>query len=90
MMIPDDPNTSPNSTNELPPNLGLTVGFVGTVIFTIGYIINTIGDGIVLYEANRDVELEKKQKQAQQQQFKDIQNKLDFLVHEIEQLKRRG
>lgn len=81
-MIPDDPN------DELPPNLGLTVGFIASVILSIGYVVDTIGTGIALYEANRDYKEATRAAQDQQQQISDIQNKLDQLLGQMEELKK--
>ncbi|TQR17493.1 hypothetical protein [Psychrobacillus vulpis] len=76
--------------NELPPNLGLTVGFISSVILSIGYVVGTIGEGIVLYETNRAEKLEKQAAVDQQKQMSDIQSKLEYLINEIEELKKRG
>lgn len=81
-MIPEDPN------DELPPNFGLTVGFIASVILSIGYVVDTIGTGIALYEANRDFKEIERAEQDQQQQISDIQRKLDYLVDEMEALKK--
>ncbi|GGA34300.1 hypothetical protein [Psychrobacillus lasiicapitis] len=81
-MIPEDPN------DELPPNLGLTVGFIASVILSIGYVVDTIGTGIALYEANRDYRTAERAAQDQQQQISDIQNKLDQLLGQMEELKK--
>ena len=83
-MTPEDPN------NELPPNSGETIVFLGSVILTIGYIVGTIGEGIVLSESSREEEAVKKASLEQQEQLSDIQSKLDYLVSEIEVLKKRG
>jgi len=83
-MIPEDPN------NELPPNSGETILFLSSVILTIGYIVGTIGEGIVLSESSREEEVVKKASLEQQKQLSDIQSKLDYLVSEIEVLKKRG
>ncbi|MFJ5771068.1 hypothetical protein [Psychrobacillus sp. NPDC093180] len=81
-MIPEDPN------DELPPNLGLTVGFIASVILSIGYVVDTIGTGIALYEANRDYKAAERAAQDQQQQISDMQNKLDQLLGQMEELKK--
>ncbi|WP_144510484.1 hypothetical protein [Bacillus sp. FJAT-22090] len=83
-MRPEDPN------DELPPNLGLTIGFISSVILSIGYIIDTIGEGVTLYEANRALEIAKQDALEQNQQLSDILSKLNYLVDEIEELKKRG
>ncbi|WP_342599741.1 hypothetical protein MHB48_00990 [Psychrobacillus sp. FSL H8-0483] len=82
-MIPEDPN------NELPPNLSDTIGFIGSVIVTFGYIIGTLGEGIALSEAARAEQKDKQAGLEQQQQMKQIQSKLDYLVHEMETLKKK-
>ena len=43
-MIPEDPN------NQLPPRIGATLGLIGAAIITIGFIVDTIGEGIELSE----------------------------------------
>jgi hypothetical protein len=83
-MIPEDPNNDP------PTRVGATVGLIGAVIITIGFILDTIGEGIELSETLQRDENEKKAKLRQKQQFNQIQNKLDFLIGEIEELKKRG
>ncbi|TQR14147.1 hypothetical protein [Psychrobacillus soli] len=82
-MRPDEPND-----DGLPPNFGLTVGFIASVILSIGYVVDTIGTGIALYEANRDFKEVEKAAQDQQQQITDIQNKLDQLLGQMEELKK--
>lgn len=81
-MIPDEPN------DGLPPNFGLTVGFIASVILSIGYVVDTIGTGIVLYEANRDYKEAGRAAQDQQQQISDMQNKLDQLLGQMEEMKK--
>lgn len=83
-MIPEDTN------NQLPPRLGATVGFIGAAIITIGFIIDTIGEGIELSETLRRDEIDRQSIKKQQLQFKQIQQKLDRLVDEIDEMKRRG
>ena len=83
-MIPEDPN------NDLPPHFGETIEFLGSVILTIGYIVSTIGEGIVLSELTQAKEDEKKSSIKQDEQLSDIQSKLDYLVSEMEVLKKRG
>lgn len=83
-MEPEDPN------NELPQNLGLTVGFIGTVIVVIGYFVDMIGEGIGLAELRRSQEIEKQDGLQQSKQLSQIHNKLDYLINEIEEIKRRG
>lgn len=81
-MRPDEPN------EELPPRLGLTVGFLGTIIIVLGYIIDAIGEGIELSETIRQDEIDSKADEQQQQQFSEIQKKLDFLLIEMAALKK--
>ncbi|PZX02993.1 hypothetical protein C7437_10889 [Psychrobacillus insolitus] len=83
-MIPEDPK------NDLPPHFGETIEFLGSVILTIGYIVSTIGEGIVLSELTQAKEDEKKSSIKQDEQLSDIQSKLDYLVSEMEVLKKRG
>lgn len=83
-MIPEDPK------KELPPNSGETILFLSSVIHTIGYIVGTIGEGIILSELSREEEVVKKASLEQQKQLSDIQSKLDYLVSEMEVLKKRG
>ncbi|QFF97530.1 hypothetical protein PB01_01160 [Psychrobacillus glaciei] len=83
-MFPEDPN------DELPTRLGLAVGLIGSVIITIGFIINTIGEGIELSEINRKDEIDRKAGLRNKEHFNQIQRKLDFLLSEIDELKRRG
>lgn len=82
-MIPEDPN------NQLPPRVGATVGLIGAAIITIGFIVDTIGEGIELSETLRRDEIEKRSNKNQQLQFKQIHQKLDRLVNEIDEMKRR-
>ena len=88
-MLPEDPYNY-----ELPTGLGAKVGFIGTVVTVIGYIIDAIGEGIELAEIAQVEDAAKKeqqqQQQQQQQQLSDIQEKLDHLLNEIEALKKRG
>lgn len=88
-MRPDEPN------DGLPPNFGLTVGFIGSVILSLGYIVGTIGEGIALYEANRDFLKEERAAQEgqraaqdQQKQISEIQDKLDSLLDQMEAMKK--
>ncbi|WP_391119101.1 hypothetical protein [Psychrobacillus sp. L3] len=83
-MFPEDPH------DELPTRVGLAVGLVGSVIISIGFIINTIGEGIALSEINRKDEIDRKASLRNREHFNQIQRKLDFLLSEIDELKRRG
>lgn len=83
-MLPEDPNI------ELPSRVGLTIGIIGAVIISIGFIIDTIGEGIELSEILQRDEIDRNAKIRQKQQFNQIQSKLDFLIGEIEELKKRG
>ncbi|WP_277584583.1 hypothetical protein [Psychrobacillus antarcticus] len=75
--------------NEETTNLADKVGFLGTVIVTIGYIIETIGEGIALAELEKEEKNVQQNKQENQQQLSDIQSKLDYLIKEIETLKKK-
>lgn len=83
-MGPEEPN------NELPQNLGLTVGFIGTVIIAIGYFVDMIGEGIELAELRRSQEINNEEGLQQSNQLSQLHNKLDYLINEIEEIKRRG
>ncbi|WP_143128302.1 hypothetical protein [Psychrobacillus sp. OK032] len=82
-MMPKDPSS------QLPPRVGATVGLIGAAIITIGFIVDTIGEGIELSETLRRDEIEKRSIKKQQLQFKQIHQKLDRLVDEIDEMKRR-
>lgn len=83
-MMPEYPD------NDQPSNLGLTIGFIGTVIVTLGYIVETIGEGIELSETLRAEKNEKQAALEQSKQLSEIQSKLNYLVDEIAALKKRG
>lgn len=88
-MNPLDPN---ELENEQPNNkLSAKVGFLGSVVATIGYIITTIGEGIALSEQDqveKNVE-NKDEENLKQQQLSDIQGKLDYLINEINTMKKK-
>ncbi|QUG40042.1 hypothetical protein KD050_12005 [Psychrobacillus sp. INOP01] len=75
--------------NEQPANLAAKVGFLGTVVVTIGYIIEAISEGIALSELAQEEKNVEKKEQINQQQLSDIQSKLDYLIKEIETTKKR-
>lgn len=80
-----------DSNNELPPNLTpAVVGFIGTIIVTLGYIIETVGEGMELAQITQEEETIAREKEVQNEQLSQIQTKLDYLVKEIEELKKRG
>lgn len=81
-----DPN---EPENELPTNLADKVGFLGTVVVTIGYIIETIGEGIALSELAQEEKSVEQNKQVNQKQLSDIQSKLDYLINEINAMKKK-
>lgn len=90
MYIPEDPNNE----NEIPTSA--TVEFIGTVVLTLGYVIVAIAEGIALSELAQSKEKEEQEaklvnqaSQEQKEQLSDIQSKLDYLVNEIEMLKKR-
>lgn len=91
MYIPEDPNNE----NEIPTSA--TVEFIGTVVLTLGYVIVAIAEGIALSELAQAKEKEEQEaklvnqtSQDQKEQLSDIQSKLDYLVNEIEMLKKKG
>lgn len=91
MYIPEDPNNE----NEIPTST--TVEFIGTVVLTLGYVIVAIAEGIALSELAQAKEKEEQEaklvnqaSQEQKEQLSDIQSKLDYLVNEIEMLKKKG
>ncbi|MFB5086635.1 hypothetical protein PGC35_05350 [Psychrobacillus sp. PGGUH221] len=91
MYIPEDPNNE----NEIPTSA--TVEFIGTVVLTLGYVIVAIAEGIALSELAQAKEKEEQEaklvnqsSQEQKEQLSDIQSKLDYLVNEIEMLKKKG
>lgn len=88
-MNPLDPNEQQENESEQQGNLAAKVGFLGTVVVTIGYIIETIGEGIALSELAQEEKNVEQKKQANQQQLSDIQSKLDYLIKEIDTMKKR-
>lgn len=91
MYIPEDPNNE----REIPTST--TVEFIGTVVLTLGYVIVAIAEGIALSELAQAKEKEEQEaklvnqaSQEQKEQLSDIQSKLDYLVNEIEMLKKKG
>ncbi|MDF2064885.1 hypothetical protein [Bacillus sp. Cr_A10] len=91
MYIPEDPNNE----NEIPTST--TVEFIGTVVLTLGYVIVAIAEGIALSELaqakdkeEQEAKLVNQSSQEQKEQLSDIQSKLDYLVNEIEMLKKKG
>ncbi|KQL37446.1 hypothetical protein [Psychrobacillus sp. FJAT-21963] len=91
MYIPEDPNNE----NEIPTSA--TVEFIGTVVLTLGYVIVAIAEGIALSELaqakdkeEQGAKLVNQTSQDQKEQLSDIQSKLDYLVNEIEMLKKKG
>jgi NhaP-type Na+/H+ or K+/H+ antiporter len=83
-MFPEDPN------DERPTYLGLTVGVIGAAIISIGFILDTIAQGIELSEIKRKDEIDRKAGGRNMEQLNQIQRKLDFLLNEVDELKRRG
>lgn len=81
-MIPEDPY------DELPPNLALRIGVLGSALVSLGFIVNTIAAGVELYEANRDDEIEARAAREQKRQVSEMQNKLDRLLEQIEAMKK--
>lgn len=85
-MTPQDPN---ELENEQTTNLAEKVSFLGSVVVTIGYIIETIGEGIALSELEKEEKKSAQKQQVNQQQLSDIQSKLDYLIKEIETMKKK-
>ncbi|MEI4769903.1 hypothetical protein WAX74_09635 [Psychrobacillus sp. FJAT-51614] len=88
-MFPEDPN------NEIPTSD--IIAFIGSVVVTFGYFIETISEGIALSELaqakdkeEQGAKLVKQANQEQKDQLSDIQSKLNYLVNEIEMLKKKG
>jgi hypothetical protein len=90
MLVRMNPPLDPiEPENEETTNLAAKVGFLGTVIVTIGYIIETIGEGIALSELAQEEKNIEQKKQVNQQQLSDIQSKLDYLIKEIDTMKKK-
>ncbi|MGE7977338.1 hypothetical protein [Psychrobacillus sp. NPDC093200] len=70
------------------PNLGLTLGFLGSVFETLGLLIGTIGEGVILQEMVEEEQTEKKIRSEQKNQLSQIEKKLDYVIKELEELKR--
>ncbi|MEK3973701.1 hypothetical protein [Psychrobacillus sp. FSL K6-1267] len=70
------------------PNLGLTLGFLGSVFETLGLLIGTIGEGVILQEMVEEEQVEKKIRSDQKNQLSQIEKKLDYVIKELELLKR--
>ncbi len=70
------------------PNLGLTLGFLGSVFETLGLLIGTIGEGVILQEMVEEEQSEKKIRSDQKNQLSQIEKKLDYVIKELEALKR--
>ncbi|MEK3979239.1 hypothetical protein MKY37_09080 [Psychrobacillus sp. FSL K6-2836] len=85
-MNPLDPN---EPENEQTTNLAAKVGFLGTVVTTIGYIIEAISEGIAISELAEEEKNIEQKKQADQQQLSDIQSKLDYLIKEMNTMKKK-
>lgn len=85
-MNPLGPN---ESENEETTNLAAKVGFLGTVVVTLGYIIEAISEGIALSELTQEEKKVEQSKQVNQQQLSDIQHKLDYLIKEIDSMKKK-
>jgi len=85
-MNPLDPN---EPENEQPINLAAKVGFLGTVVVTIGYIIEAISEGIAISELAQEEKHVEQAKQVDQQQLSDIQSKLDYLINEMNTMKKK-
>ena len=75
--------------NEEPINLAAKVGFLGTVVTTIGYIIEAISEGIALSELAQEEKSIEQKKQADQQQLAEIQSKLDYIIKEMNTMKKK-
>jgi len=88
-------NSSVNNNNEEEPvSLGITVGFLGSILVTLGFVVQNIADAIAiseLKEREQNNSSSKKEKNSSSvKQLNEIQSKLDFLINEIETLKKRG
>lgn len=69
------------------PNLGLTLGFLGSAFETLGLLIGTIGEGITLQEMLDEEQSKKKFMSKQKSQLTQIEKKLDCIIKELESLK---
>lgn len=81
---PEDPSI------QLPPRVGATVGLIGAVLITIGFIVDTLGEGMELSETIKRDKIAAQAAERQRQQLNRIQQKLDYLTGEIDVIKRRG
>lgn len=75
--------------NDETTKLAAKVGFLGTAVVTLGYIIVAISEGIALSELEQEEKNVEQKKQVNQQQLFDIQSKLDYLIKEIDTLKKK-
>lgn len=87
-MNPLDPN-EPENEQLAPAPLAAKVSFLGTVIVTMGYIIEAISEGIALTELAQEEKTVEQNKQVNQQQLSDIESKLDYLIKEIDTMKKK-
>ncbi|MBD7944686.1 hypothetical protein MKZ20_01145 [Psychrobacillus sp. FSL K6-2684] len=82
-------NPKNNDKSSEQPNLGATLDFLGSVVVTLGFLIGTIGEGITLQENLEEEQSEKKSKSNQKLQLSQIEKKLDYVINELEALKRK-
>ncbi|MER2260861.1 MAG: hypothetical protein ABS934_02525 [Psychrobacillus sp.] len=83
---------TPKNNNDQPseqPNLAATLDFLGSAVITLGFLIGTIGEGIALQEISEKEQSEKKSKNNQKLQLSQIEKKLDYVIKELEALKKK-
>ncbi len=88
-------NNAIENTEDEPVNLAITVGFLGSILVTLGFVVQNIADAIAISELrengqNNSTSTSKKEKGSSSKQLNEIQQKLDFLINELEGLKKRG
>ena len=82
--------------NDEPITVGITVGFLGSLLVTLGFIVQNIAEAITISELREREQnpsppsSNKDNGNGSIQQLTEIQSKLDFLINEIETLKKRG
>jgi len=87
-----------NAQEQGTVSLGVTVGFLGSILVTLGFIVQNFADAIVISELKENEQRnsstsskkEKNNSSISAKQLDDIQRKLDLLINEMETLKKRG
>lgn len=89
MLVRMNPRDPIEPENEQPANLSEEIEFLGNFVTTVGFIIRTIGEGIGLSELAQEEQIIQQRNQVNQQQLSDIQSKLDYLIKEVDMIKKR-